>query len=179
MMESSRWGGANVSWVSSSWQVHGIRSELPRTTRMLQTAGITQGAAYHSWALAVANIAGSASSLHPPSNMLMPSMVFLEAWECTMSISTTRPRLRGAQEGADGLSQAAQGVQQVSNVHHACPCCIALPALHQAEHASNNTPQQAETAPRPGPHRWASSIMDLSSSGVPQREDTPKKLVTW
>jgi hypothetical protein len=51
--------------------------------------------------------------------MLMPSLVFFDAWLCTMSISTTMPR------------------------------------------------------------RCASSMSALSSSGVPQREETPKKLVTW
>lgn len=170
-----------MSWVSSSWQVHGIRSELPRTTCMLQTAAITQGAAQRCWALAVANMAGSASGLHPPSNMLMPSMVFLEAWECTMSISTTSPRLHGAQERADGVeSQAAQGVAAsatmfITAAHAAPPCPL---CSKQGTHARILRSQQRQ-APGRAPHRWASSIMDLSSSGVPQREDTPKKLVTW
>ena len=51
--------------------------------------------------------------------MLMPSWVFLDACECTMSMSTTMP------------------------------------------------------------NRWASSIIAFSSSGVPQREEAAKKLVTW
>jgi hypothetical protein len=51
--------------------------------------------------------------------MLMPSLVFFDAWLWTMSISTTIPR------------------------------------------------------------RCASSISALSSSGVPQRDDAAKKLVTW